>query len=131
MAEEQKRKGESLCPVCGTSLDGGKEVQDLYDRTLVFCPKCGIKSPVLSAKQISAIVSLWAIAVGGPVVGVFLRINAEELDFLGISGIVRTCSVIAIVVGVICLVGAVVVHVLRKKNLRDAKLKWQSEHPAT
>jgi VIT1/CCC1 family predicted Fe2+/Mn2+ transporter len=120
MAEKQKLKfGEAKCPVCGTLIH--REIE----RDVDICPKCGVKSPVLSPKQINGFASLWTISVLGLAVGVMLLIFS---DFLGMGLLL---SVIAFLVGGICLVGVIVFTVLRKKKLNEIKLKWQSEHPTT
>jgi predicted RNA-binding Zn-ribbon protein involved in translation (DUF1610 family) len=125
MAEKQKRKfGEVPCPVCGTNLNEGRLASDRIDRTIVVCPKCGFQSPVLSVKQGQGIGSLWSIGILGLVAGVWLRTQY----FFGLES---TFSVIAFVVGGICLISVVAITIVRKKMIKGAKLKWESEHPAT
>jgi hypothetical protein len=119
MAEDQKLKfGEARCPVCGTIINRGIE------KDVAICPKCGIESPVLSPKQVNGFAGLWTFSVLGLGFGVMFM-------FLRRWGIAIGISVIAFLVGGICLVSVIVMSNLRKKALNEAKLKWQSEHPAT
>jgi hypothetical protein len=100
------------------------------ERIFSICPNCGVNSPVLSQKQISAFASLWSFSVMGPVVGIWLRFSNMTKGSDLAAGLLRAISVIALVVGGICLIAAVVSTVLRKKQLNAAKLKRQAEHPA-
>jgi hypothetical protein len=66
---------------------------------------------------------LWSMGVLGLVAGVWVRL-------LDIFGLENTISSIAFVGGGIFLIIVIAGTIVRKKMIKGAKLKWESEHPA-
>lgn len=96
-------------------MNQGRLAGDIIDRTIVVCPNCGTQAPVLSAKQLRAFSAGWSFGVAGLVAGVAFLYFESTFEEVGISDLTRTLSVIAFVVGGICLAITIAITVIRKR----------------